>query len=109
MPTLQELHKLALAAHNSEDYLAARELFEKVIALDPADAFAHCNLGGVYYRLGQFAEASACYRRALELQANFPEACNNLGLACKAQGQLAEAPHVTSKPCGFGQIMSKPI
>ncbi len=91
MPTLQELHKLALAAHNSGDYQSAKELFEKVSALDPADALAHSNLGGVYYRLGQFAEAAACYRRALELQPNFAEACNNLGLACKAQGQLAEA------------------
>ena len=39
----------------------------------------------------RFAEAVACYRRALELKPDYAEAHNNLGNALKDQGKLDEA------------------
>ena len=40
---------------------------------------------------GQPAEAALCYRQALRLQPNHPDAHINLGNALKDQGKLAEA------------------
>ncbi len=40
---------------------------------------------------GRLDEAIACYRRAIDLDPNLPEARNNLGTALRAQGHLDEA------------------
>jgi tetratricopeptide (TPR) repeat protein len=47
--------------------------------------------GIAYGKQGQHADAAACYRRALALRADFPEAHNNLGQALAEQGELEAA------------------
>jgi tetratricopeptide (TPR) repeat protein len=44
-----------------------------------------------HHRAWRLNEAVACYRRALELSPDYPEAHNNLGSALQAQGRLDEA------------------
>ena len=46
--------------------------------IDPRDAKAHCSLGAVLVDKGQFIEATAHYRKALEINPNYAEAHNNL-------------------------------
>ncbi len=45
----------------------------------------------IAYQRGDAQQAIPRYRRALELRDDFPQARNNLGLALKAMGQMAEA------------------
>ena len=46
-----------------------------------ADALAHYNLGRVLAGKGQFDDAIAEYRKAIELDPNYADAHNNLGVA----------------------------
>jgi predicted TPR repeat methyltransferase len=51
----------------------------------------HHLLGAALWELGERNEAVACWRQALELQPDFPEAHNDLGVALRELGQLDEA------------------
>ncbi len=56
------------------------------------DAAKRANLEGAeYHRQGKLPEAEACYRHALELNPDFPEALNNLGSISRGKGQFAVA------------------
>jgi tetratricopeptide (TPR) repeat protein len=68
-----------LAAEESSDLRIAESCYRKAIELDPSLAAAHTNLGNLWYRRGQHAEARASYERALDLDPLQPEARFNLG------------------------------
>lgn len=51
----------------------------------------HGNLACVYYEQGLIDLAVDTYRRAIELQPNFPDAYCNLANALKEKGQVADA------------------
>lgn len=59
--------------------------------MSPADAAAHFNRGNELARRSQFAEAAACYRRALALQPDFAQAHLDLGRVLVRLGREAEA------------------
>jgi Flp pilus assembly protein TadD len=65
--------------------------WQRALALDPEDARARTNLGGIFLRQGRAAEAAAEFRRALAAKPDSAEAHNNLGLVLLQDGQLAEA------------------
>src|SRR5262249_23058725 len=52
---------------------------------------AHNNLGIALQEQGQLDEAVACYRTAIQLKPDYPDAHNNLGNVHRVQGRLAEA------------------
>jgi len=54
-------------------------------------ARAHTNIGIAYLNKGAFDQAVEYFRKALDYQANLPEAHHNLGLAYTALGRRAEA------------------
>jgi len=49
------------------------------------------NLGNTLYRQDQISQAVWCYRKAIELNANYAAAYHNLGSALKRQGKLDES------------------
>ncbi|HHP7245637.1 MAG TPA: glycosyltransferase, partial [Elainellaceae cyanobacterium] len=51
----------------SGDVTGAKVLFEKIIAIDPAFAIGHYNLGMTLKAMGQFSEAIAHYQTAIRL------------------------------------------
>lgn len=65
-----------IAAYNAADYDLAQATFS---TLDTAQAAFY--LGNIHVRRFKFDEAIAAYQRALLLQADFPEARDNLALA----------------------------
>jgi tetratricopeptide (TPR) repeat protein len=85
------LHLLGVVALQQGDHVRAADWIGRAIARNPRVAAYHANLAEVYRGLGQLDRAVACCRVALGLQPNYPEACNNLGLALLAQGQLQAA------------------
>ena len=57
--------------------------------------------GADRHRAGRMAEAESCYRRALRLAPNHPDALNLLGLALRARGLLTEALEHSSRAVGL--------
>ena len=85
------LHLLGVVALQRGNPARAVELISRAIALKPAVASYHGNLGEAYRALGQLQRTVDCCRMALQLQPNFPEAANNLGLALLALGRTEDA------------------
>jgi len=60
----------------------------RALNLSPNNAVVHGNLACVYYEQGLIDLAIDTYRRAIELQPNFPDAYCNLANALKEKGQV---------------------
>lgn len=71
----------------------AEDAYRQALALQPGDAAAWSNLGGLYSEQRRHRDAREAYGHALVLQPDFPEAHNNLGVALLAldQGEAALA------------------
>lgn len=66
--------------------------YQVIVAECPNSPEAHFKLGTAYARRqGAGDAAESCYRRALEIWREYPEANNNLGLMLGGRGQLDEA------------------
>ncbi|HEY0544935.1 MAG TPA: serine/threonine-protein kinase [Pyrinomonadaceae bacterium] len=69
----------------------ANEPKRSLPAREPASAAEFYERGGYYFSTRDYDNAIKDFRRALELQKDFPTAHNRLGRALMAKGQLAEA------------------
>ncbi|MGJ5816652.1 tetratricopeptide repeat protein [Paludibaculum fermentans] len=85
------LYDLAFELTEKGQNEAAIAEWQRALQLDPADARARTNLGGIYLRQGRLEPAAAEFRRALEAKPEAVEARNNLGLVLLQTGQLSEA------------------
>lgn len=67
---------------------------------------AYNNLGGVYLKMGEYADAIDCFRRAVEGSPNYCVVYHNLGMALRYAGRDAEALEVFRRAIelepGFG-------
>jgi TPR repeat protein len=95
---------LKLESHNARAYLqlgvtlmakqdghAAAAALMEAILLDTELTHAHYSLGSVQYSLGNLTAAIQSYRRALDLQPNFPDARYRLALVLKLTNRHQEA------------------
>ena len=69
----------------------AAEAYRRALALDPAHADAHINLGRLVHESHGAAAAEAHYRRALEARPEDPTAAFDLGVALEDLGRKDEA------------------
>jgi TPR repeat protein len=74
-----------------QDGHAAAIALTEAILLDPELTHAHYSLGSVQYSLGHLTAAIQSYRRALDLQSNFPDARYRLALVLKLTNRHQEA------------------
>ncbi len=81
----------AMAYAARQDCPAAAEHYRECIALDPANAAAHNNLGRIHSRLGEHDAALALFQEALRLRPQDPTIRNNLGFELQQLGRTAEA------------------
>lgn len=65
---------LGLMHKNSGEFAEAMSCFDKAMACDPNNAYAHYNKGALYYRQADNENALACCYRALQLQHNLYQA-----------------------------------
>jgi len=70
---------------------AATDAFLQVISEKPDDAEAHYNLGTLYLRRNDLAEARTQLETTLQLKPKHPEAWNNLGMIAAEEGKAEEA------------------
>jgi serine/threonine-protein kinase len=88
--------QLGFASWNSETMkftnpTDATRYLTAAVAVNPASAAAHCNLGVALSDQGELVAAVAEYREAIRLRPDFALAHNHLGKAMKALGELDEA------------------
>lgn len=76
---------------------AAVRTLESVLKLQHDHADAHCLLGQVYGRLGQYEDAADCFALATTFQADHAEAHRQLGLLAFTQGRSGEAMEMLRK------------
>ena len=91
MPTVEEALQLGWKRHQAGDLRNAEHIYRQVIAVAAADANAWCFLGMACHDQSRFADAVEAYRKALDIQPNFPVVLSNLGNTLKQQGKLDEA------------------
>ena len=82
----QDLYWKGIAAYNAADYDLALSCFSR---LHTAPAYFY--IGNIQARRFKFAPAIAAYRQALVLQADFPQARDNLALALALQKDAESA------------------
>jgi Flp pilus assembly protein TadD len=85
------LYDLAYELGEKGQIDAAIAAWRRALELDPVDAKAHNNLGGLLLRQGKLDSAATHFTRALEANPELINARNNLGLVLLQRGRLAEA------------------
>lgn len=89
-PDLAALFAKALAAQEADDPQAVAH-WRALIALAPASAAPHINLGALHRRAGRVDEAIAEYETAIRLDPKAADAYHNLGLAHRLRGAWTDA------------------
>lgn len=74
----------------------AKEWLEQAVAVAPNQASLSF-LGSAYARLGEKEAAKSAFRKVIELDDTYAEACLNLGLLLSADGQAIEAERLLRK------------
>lgn len=82
---------LGLVHRERGDLAAARDAWERAVAVEPTHALALTQLGNLAQMAGELEAAAAYYRRALTLRPELPEALFNCALALERQGDRAAA------------------
>jgi protein O-GlcNAc transferase len=82
---------LGIAETFQGNYRDAHQLLEHARALDPRPAELHFALGLCRMGFADYLGAATAFRDAAARNPQFPDAFNNLGVACDRLGQLPEA------------------
>lgn len=90
-PGLAELLRAALQHHGAGDLEAARQLYQRMLAIEPEQTDALNLLGVIAYSEGNFSQAESFARQAVALDPAYPAYQLNLGNALAAQGRLEDA------------------
>ena len=69
----------------------AYQQYRRVLEIEPSNYQAEINIGNIYYRLGQYAESIAAYRRAIDLRADSVLAYYNMYIAQSESFRFKEA------------------
>lgn len=86
-------YNLAQAYLGKLDPVNAKTHLEREVALAPRSYLVLCDLGDVYWRLGDYDEAQATFKKAQEVNPNDPRALVALARAERRLGRLADARH----------------
>jgi tetratricopeptide (TPR) repeat protein len=89
-PEVDEMYELACEIESSSPE-QAREVYQRLLQLDPDHVDARVNLGRLLHEDGAPAAAEKHYRQALEIDPEHDTAAFNLGVALEDLGRLRDA------------------
>src|SRR5438132_4988937 len=89
-PEVDEMYEVACEIESSSPE-QARELYQRLLQLDPDHVDAHVNLGRLLHEDGAPAAAEKHYRQALDLDPEHETAAFNLGVALEDLGRFRDA------------------
>ena len=89
--TIKDLFDLAVQKHDQNDFTEAKNLYEKIIQINPNLAVVHNNLGLAFIELVEIEKSKICFEKAIQIDSNYVLAHNNLGLVFNQLGETQEA------------------
>ena len=72
-------------------YHEAKEVFKKIVEIEPDNYRAHYNLGIANFNLDNIEKAKQCYEKALKIKPDYKHCFYNMGLIYEGEGDLQEA------------------
>tara|TARA_B110000027_G_scaffold50157_1_gene54799 strand:- start:73 stop:1761 length:1689 start_codon:yes stop_codon:yes gene_type:complete len=96
-PTINQLHKKAITAHQEGKLEEAEKLYKKILETEPTHPATHNNVGVLLYGLGRLEEAVVHYKKAIEFKPDYQDAHNNLGIIMQRLGRFLEAEIIYKK------------
>ncbi|GEM_PF-6273200 len=81
----------AYAASQQGNHTEALDFYDQALEVDPANAFAYSNRGGIYRGLGDYDQALSDLNQALELAPNLAQAYVNRGNVYSSTGNFEAA------------------
>jgi FkbM family methyltransferase len=91
MPSPEEMLSHGWQIHQAGNVSQAEQIYQQVLAAQPANANAWCYLGIALHDQQRYDEALAAYHRALALKPEFPIALNNLGNTYRLMRRVDQA------------------
>ena len=89
--SIEKVFELAIENHQKNNHEAAKNLYEKVLKIDPNYARAHNNLGVIFKALGEHQKAKDCFEKAIEINPNYAHAHSNIGAIFNIFGDTKKA------------------
>ena len=86
-----DLLQQAVAAHNAGQVEVALQLYQQLLALQPANPQVLTLLATLLHQQGNVAQAVRTFHLALEINPQYPDAYNNLSCLLREQAQLDDA------------------
>lgn len=72
-------------------YEKSKEMFKRILEINPMNYRAHYNLGIANFNLNEIEEAKECYEEAIRIKPDYKHCFYNLGLMYERVGDLQEA------------------
>ena len=88
---IQKTFNLAVKNHTENNLDVAKNLYKKVIEINPNHEDAHNNLGVIFYNLGEYQKAKSCYEKVIKINPNSSNTFYNLGLIFYRLRELQKA------------------
>ncbi|MBF0444077.1 MAG: tetratricopeptide repeat protein [Magnetococcales bacterium] len=82
--------QLGISAHSTGDIVTAVDCYNRVLAIDPMNTAAICNLGAVLQQQGKHGEAVEIFNKAIKIKPDLIEAHSNLGNTLLELGRVDE-------------------
>lgn len=101
IPEIDEHEGLCMVAKGDTD--RAEALFDRLISRQPDYFFGHIHKGKILFEKKHYAQAEACYARALKLNPKAHEALHGMALINEGQDRLDEA-----ISCAFQAVNANP-
>ena len=98
---IKETFIQALKNHQNNNLVVAKNLYNKIIQIEPNNIGALNNLGLVFQSLGESQEAISCYKKVIQIEPNNISALNNLGLVFQSLGEFQKAKKYYEKVIGI--------
>lgn len=97
-----ELESQAKEAAKNGDWKSAQSLYEKILSADSSNAVMQYNYAYTCFNLNQLERAEEAFRRAIELNPQYADAYNDLGVTLEKQKKSGEAVDAYQKAVDLG-------
>ena len=89
--TIQETFNIAVKNHQEGKTEVAKELYNRVLKIDPNHSQALKNIAIIFINLKDYQKAKKCYEKAVEIDPNSADAYYNLGIIFKELKEYQKA------------------
>jgi len=97
MPDVAQCMEIAVQSHHAGRFSEAKELYRKVLEMDPGNCAALHSLGLICYREREYEQACDLVAKAIESNSDIPQFHNTMGVILESLGKFPEAIDDTAK------------